>query len=186
LNWTDQGVAGTDISSGFRQDGGVMTSVIKYDELIVGSTFLVSDTASYTAPNEFLSSTSSVKMQAGSAGESSIVDISFAPTVTTTAASNAVKNAMFRIHLIDNNQSIAITAQNGGTDVPVTITPGANISVAAQTATSTSSTASIADAAGSALVELTAPANIIRLTHTTIGTGVVHITDVYFEPNPLY
>jgi hypothetical protein len=185
LNWIAEGGNSANVELGRTQSDVTMSTVVRFDEVISGGTFILSDEAIYIDANECLAAESSVRLTAGGAGESSHIEFEFVPVVGTSAASNAVNNTMFRIHLIDDNESISITARNGGIDVPVTITPGGNVTVVAQTATSTAASL-ISDAAGSALVEITAAANIIRLTHTSGGTGVVHITDVTFEPNPLY
>lgn len=195
LNWITQGGAGTDLSSGFTQDTGVMNVVYAWTALLSGATSITATSAVYVGTGECFDASGSAMTQQGSgttSGNQASFSLQFQANPGQAASSN-VNNVAFRISDIDEganrNEAITVIAYDAANnETAVVITPGANLNVTAQTVAATGGTFLPTDAAASALFQIAGPVSRVNITFssTSGGGGVVDMTDVYFEPIPLF
>lgn len=198
LNWSDEGVGGTDLSGGFTQNTGDMNVSVKYDDpLGINPTLTRSTDTQYVdtvAGETFASGSSAALYDNNSSGVTSKLSFSF-DAQEGTGMSDNVQNVRFRLADVDssgnhqdNFQILAYDAD--GNLVPITLSqPSNNDTLDSDEGTITAGPTgqSSADAEGSVLVEIAGPVHEIIITYSNGDSGQqrAYISDVHFDTVPL-
>lgn len=190
LDWTDEGGNNTNLASGFTQDTGGINVQVSYTDLGAGTSFGVSTFGQYTGGGPF-DSASGALLRGNGNGDSSRVELNFAATAGS-GFTNEVENVEFRVNDIDQSswQDIVVVKayDADGNLIPVTITlgPGSNDSLNADTITGGGNNDSPTDADGSALIQIPGPVARVEIEYSNGGSGgqAILLTDVHFTSIP--
>ncbi len=189
LSWTDEGGDGTDVSSGFTQNTGVIDVTVGFTQGSIGTSATVETNSTYTETDDPFSNTSNLGLRGSGNGSTWTTDISFAAT-SGSGYSDEVENVSFRIQDIDASSwqdIVTVYAYDAdGNQVEVTLTVEGDDTVSGNTITAGDSSTSATSAEGSVLVEIAGPVSSIEIIYENAGDSgqLLYVTDVYFDAVP--
>ena len=198
LDWSAQGLDGTNVAAGFTQVTGDMQVGVSFsNDGNNNPTFIIetSDTA-YVAGGEDYDANSNLYLYGNGDGSTSTTTIDFT-AVTGTSVADEVSDVSFRINDIDffsgnHRDSITITAIDAdGNPVTMVLTAAGDDTTGGDAVNGYTITAGPAldgpgDANGSVLVTIAGPVQSISIAYANAlnGTQAIYISDVHFTTIP--
>lgn len=189
LNWTNEGVDGDSIATGFTQNTGGINVGVNFTNGGVGTSATVEENATYVAPGEPFATDSGLGLRGSGNGTTWTTDLTFS-AATGSGFADEVDNVAFRLQDIDQNSWQDILTVNAydadGNLIEVTLTAAGDDVVDGNTVTAGPTSTFADDAAGSVLVNVAGPVARIEIIYENGGTGgqLLYITDVHFEAVP--
>ncbi|MEP2532794.1 Hint domain-containing protein [Shimia sp.] len=190
FNWSDQGVDGADVFSGFTQNTGEIDVSVSFSDIGNNSAEANIETTDtiYQAPGESFDQNSSLRLFGNGDGSTSTTTLNFA-AASGSQVEDEVTNVRFRISDIDwgnanHRDIVTVNAYDAdGNAVTVQITPGSNDVVSGNTITAGDLGESQADASGSALITIEGPVEEIEIIYENglDGTQAVWVSDITFD-----
>ena len=190
LDWTNQGVDGTDISGGFTQDTGGIDVAVSFTNGGVGTGATVEADATYVDTGEPFDPNSGLGLRGTGTGTAWTTALDFS-SVAGSGLSDSVENVSFRLQDVDQGgwqDVLTILAFDAaGNPIEVTLTPSGDDTVSGNTVTAGPTATGATDPQGSVLVSIPGPVSNIQIVYDNAGTGgqLLYVTDVHFEAVPV-
>lgn len=178
LNWSREGVNGTDLSGGFTQDTGAANISVTVTNDGGLTSAVTSGTAQYVDTGEPFAPNSGISLTGNGGGN--VATLGFTSDAELT-------NVSFRLSDIDGGGWQDILTVNAfdadGNPVPVTLTASGDETIAGNQITGGPVNDDASFANGSVLVEIAGPITSFEVIYANGGTGgqVVWMTDVHFS-----
>jgi Ca2+-binding RTX toxin-like protein len=189
LDWTDQGVDGDSIATGFTQDTGGITVAVSFSNGGVGTTATVEENAHFVEAGEPFDPNSGLGLRGSGNGTAWTTELNFSANGGSGFA-DTVDNVSFRLQDVDQNTWQDVLTVNAfdadGNPVAVTLTPAGDDIVSGNTVTAGPSSTNATDAQGSVLVSISGPVARVEIIYDNAGTGgqLLYVSDVHFEAVP--
>ena len=189
LDWTDEGVDGDSIASGFTQDTGGINVAVSFNNGGTGTTATVEEDPHYVDTGEPFDPNSGLGLRGNGTGTAWATNLDFA-AVGGSGLADEVENVTFRLQDIDQGgwqDVLTVNAYDAdGNLITVDLTPAGDDTVNGNTVTAGSSATSATDPQGSVLVTVPGPVARIEIIYENAGSGgqLLYVSDVHFEAVP--
>lgn len=189
LDWTDEGVDGDSIATGFTQDTGGINVAVSFANGGTGTSATVEENTTYVDTGEPFDPNSGLGLRGNGNGTAWTTDLNFS-AVGGSGLADTVENVSFRLQDIDQGGWQDVLTVNAfdadGNPVEVTLTPAGDDTVSGNTVTAGPTATGATDPQGSVLVNVTGPVARIEIIYDNAGTGgqLLYVTDVHFEAVP--
>ncbi|WP_299288240.1 Hint domain-containing protein [uncultured Tateyamaria sp.] len=189
LDWTDQGVDGDSIATGFTQDTGGINVAVSFNNGGVGTTATVEQNAHYVDTGEPFDPNSGLGLRGNGNGTAWTTELDFS-AVGGSGLADTVENVSFRLQDVDRGgwqDVLTINAFDAdGNPVSVILTPAGDDTVSGNTVTAGPTSTGATDPQGSVLVSIPGPVARIEIVYANAGTGgqLLYVSDVHFDAVP--
>ncbi|MEP3440976.1 MAG: Hint domain-containing protein [Sulfitobacter sp.] len=189
LDWTDEGVDGDNIATGFTQDTGGINVAVSFENGGTGTTATVEEDAHYVDTDEPFDPNSGLGLRGNGTGTAWTTELGFS-AVGGSGLADEVENVSFRLQDVDQGgwqDVLTVNAYDAdGNMVSVTLTPAGDDTVSGNTVTAGPTSTGATDPQGSVLVSVAGPVARIEIIYDNAGTGgqLLYVSDVHFEAVP--
>ncbi len=189
LDWTNQGVDGDSIATGFTQDTGGINVGVSFANGGVGTSATVEQNATFVDTGEPFDTNSGLGLRGNGNGTAWTTDLNFS-AVGGSGLADTVENVSFRLQDIDQGgwqDVLTVNAYDAdGNPIAVNLTPAGDDTVSGNTVTAGPTATGATDPQGSVLVSVAGPVARIEVIYDNAGTGgqLLYVTDVHFEAVP--
>ncbi len=186
LDWTDEGIDGDSVATGFTQNTGGINVAVSFANGGTGTSATVEQDATYVETGEPFDPNSGLGLIGNGNGRAWTTTLDFS-AVGGSGFADTVENVTFRLQDIDQRGWQDVLTVNAfdadGNPVQVTLTPAGDDTVSGNTVTAGASATAATNAQGSVLVTIQGPVASVEIIYENAGTGgqLLYVTDVHFQ-----